>query len=360
MLHFFRKIRHDLIANSKFYKYLKYAIGEIVLVVLGILIALYINNQNEMRKEQEKFDEVLVKVEKELIWNITNSIMKIKSLIYRDSLNSIIVFDGLNRGHLEKDTFFQFRRFQTYNHAIEDKSFNRLMEIDNGLTEEQNSISQMLTELYNKDSVGVSVMINNRVVNLEYEYKRSLREHDWYIDYVLNNPYSEKEIDYYLNDPEYKKIVVEYFELTNEDYFRQIRLWFQKFLHSYKKVYSYLEIQNIQRNDSIHFRYNQSDYKHFIGEYKLMEYPSNSEHFLGDTKFIYKIRFSRNPYYLDMYRNDSLWESGEIYPLSKTTFLFKDYPFVGFHRILFDDESEVTGLNFNYGVKTRLKFQKIR
>ncbi len=44
MLHFFRKIRRDLLANSQFFKYLKYAVGEIVLVVLGILIALYINN----------------------------------------------------------------------------------------------------------------------------------------------------------------------------------------------------------------------------------------------------------------------------------------------------------------------------
>jgi hypothetical protein len=46
MLHFFRKIRRNLIGNSEFFKYLKYAIGEIVLVVLGILIALYINNWN--------------------------------------------------------------------------------------------------------------------------------------------------------------------------------------------------------------------------------------------------------------------------------------------------------------------------
>ena len=54
MLHFFRKIRHDLIANSKFYKYFKYAIGEIVLVVLGILIALQINNWNEFRNMSKK------------------------------------------------------------------------------------------------------------------------------------------------------------------------------------------------------------------------------------------------------------------------------------------------------------------
>lgn len=50
MFHFFRKIRRDLITNSQTYKYFKYAIGEIVLVVIGILIALGINNWNENRK----------------------------------------------------------------------------------------------------------------------------------------------------------------------------------------------------------------------------------------------------------------------------------------------------------------------
>jgi len=52
MIKFFRKIRYDLIENHKTGKYFKYAIGEIVLVVIGILIALQINNWNENRKNK--------------------------------------------------------------------------------------------------------------------------------------------------------------------------------------------------------------------------------------------------------------------------------------------------------------------
>tara|TARA_R110002051_G_scaffold313163_1_gene388974 strand:- start:6431 stop:6565 length:135 start_codon:yes stop_codon:yes gene_type:complete len=44
MIKFFRKIRYDLMGKNKTGKYFKYAIGEIVLVVIGILIALSINN----------------------------------------------------------------------------------------------------------------------------------------------------------------------------------------------------------------------------------------------------------------------------------------------------------------------------
>ena len=59
MIKFFRRIRQKLLSENKFSKYLIYAIGEIILVVVGILIALQINNQNETRKENE--------LEKELI-----------------------------------------------------------------------------------------------------------------------------------------------------------------------------------------------------------------------------------------------------------------------------------------------------
>ncbi|MBN4047048.1 hypothetical protein JYU05_00720 [bacterium AH-315-P13] len=50
MIKFFRIIRKELMEQNKTSKYLKYAIGEILLVVIGILIALSINNWNESRK----------------------------------------------------------------------------------------------------------------------------------------------------------------------------------------------------------------------------------------------------------------------------------------------------------------------
>jgi len=52
MIKFFRKIRQNLLMENKTGKYFKYAIGEIILVVIGILIALQINNWNENRKNK--------------------------------------------------------------------------------------------------------------------------------------------------------------------------------------------------------------------------------------------------------------------------------------------------------------------
>jgi len=67
MIKFFRKIRQNLLSEGKTEKYLKYAIGEIVLVVIGILIALQINNWNENRKTEIKIKNSLIALRNDLI-----------------------------------------------------------------------------------------------------------------------------------------------------------------------------------------------------------------------------------------------------------------------------------------------------
>jgi len=69
MIKFFRNIRQNLLNEGKTAKYLKYAIGEIVLVVIGILIALSINNWNETKKEKVKEKKILVELESNLAIN---------------------------------------------------------------------------------------------------------------------------------------------------------------------------------------------------------------------------------------------------------------------------------------------------
>src|SRR6056297_1515181 len=69
MIKFFRKIRQNLLSEGKTGKYLKYAIGEIVLVVIGILIALSINNWNENRKERNKEQIVLENLKEDFLAN---------------------------------------------------------------------------------------------------------------------------------------------------------------------------------------------------------------------------------------------------------------------------------------------------
>lgn len=66
MFRIFRNIRQKLATENKIMAYLRYAIGEIVLVVIGILIALQINNWNELRKQSNAETEFMVGVKKDL------------------------------------------------------------------------------------------------------------------------------------------------------------------------------------------------------------------------------------------------------------------------------------------------------
>lgn len=71
MIKFFRKIRQKLLLENKISGYLKYGIGEIFIVVIGILIALSINNWNEGRKARAQELSTM----KEIIENLKYDIL---------------------------------------------------------------------------------------------------------------------------------------------------------------------------------------------------------------------------------------------------------------------------------------------
>ena len=70
MVKFFRKIRQQLLTENKFSQYFLYAGGEIVLVVIGILIALQVNNCNEDRKDRKTERQIVKTIYEELSENL--------------------------------------------------------------------------------------------------------------------------------------------------------------------------------------------------------------------------------------------------------------------------------------------------
>ena len=86
MIKVFRKIRQNLLSEGKTGKYLKYAIGEIILVVIGILIALQINNWNENRLQQKQ----LLSVYERTLTDIDNDIKELTTTLkHHDSIEYI-------------------------------------------------------------------------------------------------------------------------------------------------------------------------------------------------------------------------------------------------------------------------------
>ncbi|WP_242117823.1 DUF6090 family protein [Aestuariivivens sediminicola] len=95
MIKFFRRIRQRLLAENNFSKYLIYAIGEIILVVIGILIALQVNNWNENRKRNANELEYLKRLNEDIKVSIE------KTRLYTDFMintanRSTKIIDNLN------------------------------------------------------------------------------------------------------------------------------------------------------------------------------------------------------------------------------------------------------------------------
>lgn len=101
MIKFFRKIRQKLLSENKFSKYLLYATGEIILVVIGILIALQINNWNEQRKDRAKEHILLKQLQEDYQANLMQleEKMAIRERILISGVALLEAFDDPNRAN---------------------------------------------------------------------------------------------------------------------------------------------------------------------------------------------------------------------------------------------------------------------
>lgn len=136
MLPFFRRVRKQLADDNQALKYLRYAIGETVLVVVGILIALSINNWNESNK-QKKFEQEILR---QIQTNLTKDQAKLKVVkaSFQNAISSIDKLLNYNGATQEKDSLkywlgdiIQFDRFQPLTNAYEVLKSNGLDHIRN-------------------------------------------------------------------------------------------------------------------------------------------------------------------------------------------------------------------------------------
>ncbi len=103
MIKFFRKIRKNLLSEGKIGKYLKYAIGEIILVVIGILIALQINNWNQNKIEKKALSDYLISISQNIKTDIESLSYLKKSRIDAVSSSSYLTFNLIFSEYLDRE-----------------------------------------------------------------------------------------------------------------------------------------------------------------------------------------------------------------------------------------------------------------
>ena len=118
MIKFFRRIRYNLMEQNKTGKYLKYAIGEIILVMVGILLALQVNNWNTNRIQNQKEEVLLSALNKEFKFNK----IQLDSVLYyhnssrksNDYLLSRLPIKDVNKENLDSLSYHLWDHTMTY------------------------------------------------------------------------------------------------------------------------------------------------------------------------------------------------------------------------------------------------------
>ena len=109
MIKFFRKIRQNLLSEGKTGRYLKYAIGEIVLVMIGILLALQVSNWNQDRKDRISERKLLDNIHRDFVHNKVG-FDSLKAIHYRalDGLEKLIALFPLGNDSLKYAAYYKY------------------------------------------------------------------------------------------------------------------------------------------------------------------------------------------------------------------------------------------------------------
>jgi hypothetical protein len=114
MIKFFRKIRQNLLMENKTGKYFKYAFGEIILVVIGILIALQINNWNENKKRTALEVKHLKELKSDIIETLKDA--KRDENLYRNDIQSIIYLQDFFFNKIEYHDSLAYHFYRSVEH----------------------------------------------------------------------------------------------------------------------------------------------------------------------------------------------------------------------------------------------------
>jgi len=185
MIKFFRHIRRSLINQNHMGKYFKYAIGEILLVVIGILLALQINTWNENRKSRKTETYVL----NEILSNLNEDAAILNEITNQRQITKVSVAnmlgylqkENISKDSLEKDmvNFLTFERYFPINNAYEILKSKGLQLSNNNLTSkisryydyEQKKMNRSILDVENailsilEDSSGIPRFIEALALN---------------------------------------------------------------------------------------------------------------------------------------------------------------------------------------------------
>ena len=208
--------------KNKTGKYLKYAIGEIALVVIGILIALQINNWNENRKLQNRMKSVYSIIKTDLVSDIKNIDIVLTNRTFRDS-----IFKKIINNDMTKEDYLNCEKCSYVLLGFPDLKLNtrgaKLLEENSAVfNSHQDSLSIDINDFYAYFNTEISVALEE--VELDYfdNYSYFKNNKAWFRDYV-NFIKNDELLTYVLTSDDYLNRVSSFYLLYFTSYLGHLR-----------------------------------------------------------------------------------------------------------------------------------------
>lgn len=263
MIKFFRGLRQNMLTKNKFSKYLFYAIGEIILVVIGILIALQINNWNEERKSADYTTLLFKKALEELKFNLEKANKVVAFYRGQDSLYYKVINKQVTKDDYRTSSRLVFLIMSGELVLLTDESFQKLISSEKPMTPKQDSLLSSLKKLYSTSKAEVDLgdtLLPDFIFGLNKKYKD---EKSWYADLVNFGTTNEDMLNYFLSDPEYLN-EASYYQIAFLDiHLNAIDEFKIDALKRYKELSAYLEVAI-----DTSLAKDLTDYTHYLGIYK--------------------------------------------------------------------------------------------
>ncbi|MCA0133804.1 DUF6090 family protein [Winogradskyella alexanderae] len=214
MIKFFRHIRKSLIEQNQMGKYFKYAIGEILLVVIGILIALQVNNWNETRKRQIELDKLLNDIEQDLIANYHQANGALRFYKKQDSIAKLIAAKDLTAKDYRDNYNLNYYAGNWDYYVPSDKNLNQFVDAEKIIALKYKPVleSAKTLQLY-------KTVLDDTWSNLEQnidENVNSLSSWPWFVK--NDSVSSANRLDYMLHNPEYEIMALRYWIMIQNYY----------------------------------------------------------------------------------------------------------------------------------------------
>ncbi|MBO3697694.1 DUF6090 family protein [Roseivirga sp. E12] len=233
MINALRKVRKSLLSKNSFLKYLLYLTGEIVLVIVGILIALNINNTNEARKNEDKVVSTLLQIQQELAIDINKATDLIEYYRVKDSLISLVLNDKVTLVDYQDQSSGLFSIVTNVVDLVTtNNGYNSLMRNIDNIPERFEPLIEGLNKVYVDDKTQVDFYNNSISDVANTVLEKWSRQYEWYSE-LFTGFTDDSAYDYFLNSPFYKNEVVTYNVISMQNHLPFIKQYRTDAIKSY-------------------------------------------------------------------------------------------------------------------------------